>query len=105
MNVYAQTLLDAAYTAFRNRRYAEAWTTLRFVAGSGWRDALTFRFLAHLEDLRGDTEAALAWLSAAITIDPASATAFSHHADASYKLGRLNDAESFYLQALSSLRK
>jgi tetratricopeptide (TPR) repeat protein len=101
MNVYAQTLLDAAYTAFRNRRYAEAWTTLRFVAGSGWRDALTFRFLAHLEDLRGDTEAALAWLSAAITIDPTSATAFSHHADASYKLGRLNDAESFYRQAIA----
>ena len=100
MNVYAQTLLDAAYAAFRSRRYAEAWTTLGFVAGSGWRDALTFRFLAHLEDLRGDTEAALDWLSAAIAIDPTSATAFSHYADAAHKLHRLNEAESFYRKAI-----
>jgi tetratricopeptide (TPR) repeat protein len=100
MNVYAQTLLDAAYAAFRNRRYAEAWTTLGFVAGSGWRDALAFRFLAHLEDLRGDTEAARDWLSAAITIDPTDATACSHCADAARKLGRLDEAESYYRKAI-----
>lgn len=101
MNVYAQTLLDAAYAAFRDRRFAEAFAVLGFVAGSGWRDALTFRFLAHLEDLRGDTEAAAGWLSAAIEIDPANATARSHYADALYKLGRLAEAETAYRQAIA----
>jgi len=100
MNVYAQTLLDAAYAAYRDRRYSEAWTTLGFVAGSGWRDALTFRFLAHLEDLRGDASAALGWLSAATIIDPADATGFSHYADALHKLGRLDEAESSYRKAI-----
>lgn len=101
MNVYAQTLLDAAYAAFRDRRYAEAFAVLGFVAGSGWRDALTFRFLAHLEDLRGNTEAAVGWLTAAIAIDPANATAHSHHADALCKLGRLSEAETEYRQAIA----
>src|ERR1700722_4137054 len=101
MNVYAQTLLDTAYDAFRNRRYAEAFTVLGFVAGSGWRDALTFRFLAHLEDLRDDTEAALSWLSAAITIDPGNATAHSHSADALCKLDRLSAAEAAYRHAIT----
>jgi tetratricopeptide (TPR) repeat protein len=101
MNVYAQTLLDAAYAAFRVRRYAEAFTVLGFVAGSGWRDALTFRFLAHLHDLRGDTEAAVGWLSAAIAVDPASGTAHSHYADALHKLGRLSEAEAAYRQAIA----
>src|ERR1700754_896481 len=101
MNVYAQTLLDAAYAAFRDRRYAEAFAVLGFVAGSGWRDALTFRFLAHLEDLRGDTEAAVGWLSAAIVIDPANAAAHSHRADAFYKLCRLDAAETAYRQAIA----
>ncbi|HTI81702.1 MAG TPA: tetratricopeptide repeat-containing glycosyltransferase family protein [Acetobacteraceae bacterium] len=101
MNVYAQTLLDAAYAAFRERRYAEAFAVLGFVAGSGWRDALTFRFLAHLEDLRGDTRASVGWLSAAIAIDPANATAHSHHADALYKLDRLGEAETAYRQAIA----
>lgn len=101
MNVYAQTLLDAAYAAFRDRRYAEAFTVLGFVAGSGWRDALTFRFLAHLLDLRGDTEAAVGWLSAAIAVDPANGTAHSHYADALHKLGRLSEAETAYRQAIA----
>lgn len=101
MNIYAQTLLDAAYAAFRNRRYAEAFTVLGFVAGSGWRDALTFRFLAHLEDLRGDTEAALSWLSAAIAIDPANPTAHSHSGDALFKLNRMSDAEAAYRRAIT----
>ena len=101
MNIYAQTLLDAAYAAFRNRRYAEAYTVLGFVAGSGWRDALTFRFLAHLEDLRNDTEAALSWLSAAIAIDPANPTAHSHGADALCKLNRLGEAEAAYRRAIA----
>jgi Flp pilus assembly protein TadD len=101
MNIYAQTLLDAAYAAFRNRRYAEAFNVLGFVAGSGWRDALTFRFLAHLEGLRDDTEAALSWLSAAIAIDPANPTAHSHSADALFKLSRMSDAESAYRRAIT----
>lgn len=101
MNIYAQTLLDAAYAAFRNRRYAEAFAVLGFVAGSGWRDALTFRFLAHLEDLRGETEAALSWLSAAIAIDPANPTAHSHSADALFKLNRPSDAEAAYRRAIA----
>ncbi|HLY89434.1 MAG TPA: tetratricopeptide repeat protein, partial [Acetobacteraceae bacterium] len=101
MNIYAQTLLDAAYAAFRNRRYAEAFNVLGFVAGSGWRDALTFRFLAHLEDLRDDTEAALSWLSAAIAIDPANPTAHSHSGDALFKLNRMSDAEAAYRRAIT----
>lgn len=101
MNVYAQTLLDAAYAAFRDRRHAEAFAVLGFVAGCGWRDALTFRFLAHLEDLRGDTEAAVGWLTAALAIDPANATAHTHHADALRKLGRLDEAETAYRQAIA----
>lgn len=100
MNTYAQTLLDAAYAAYRKRHYAEAWTTLMFVAGSGWRDAVALRFIAHLEDLRDDTEAAVDWLNAAISIDPTSATAHSHLADALVKLGRPQDALPEYQRAI-----
>lgn len=100
MNAYAQTLLDAAYAAYRRRHYAEAWRTLMFVAGSGWRDAVALRFIAHLEDLRNDTEAAVAWLATAISIDPFSATAHSHLADALARLGRLQDAIPKYQRAI-----
>ncbi len=100
MNAYAQAMLDAAYAAYRKRHYAEAWTTLRFVAGSGWRDPLTLRFMAQLEDLRDDTESAADWLATAVSIDPTNATAHSHLADALAKLGRLEDAIPEYQRAI-----
>lgn len=100
MNVYAQALLDAAYSAYRKRQYAEAWTALRFAIGSGWRDALSLRFTAHLEDLRGDAETAATLLAAAVAIEPDSATGHSHLADSLSKLTRLSEAESSYRRAI-----
>lgn len=100
MNTYAQTLLDSAYAAYRHRRYAEAWTALGFTIGSGWRDALALRFMAHLEGLRGNTQAAADLLAAAVVIEPDSATGHSHLADALCRLGRLREAELPYRRAI-----
>jgi tetratricopeptide (TPR) repeat protein len=105
MNAYAQALLDAAYAAYRERRYGEAWTALNLVAGSGWRDALTSRFIAHLEDLRGNTEATVGWLATAIDLEPSSAAAHSQFADALCKSGRLVEAERAYRQAIERDRR
>ena len=100
MNAYAQALLDAAYAAYRERRYGEAWTALGFAAGSGWRDVLTARFMAHLEDLRGDTEAAAGWLASAAAIDPDNASVHHQMGDALTKSGRIEAAERAYRRAI-----
>ena len=90
MSAYGQALLDAAYAAYRNGRYEQARRTLGMVVGSGWRELLTVRFIARVEERLGNLNATAGWLQAAAEIDPRNAMVHSDLGDALRKLGSLD---------------
>jgi Flp pilus assembly protein TadD len=96
MSAYGQALLDAAYAAYRNGHYEQARGALGLVVGSGWRELLTLRFMARVEERLGDLNATASWLQAASEIDPANATVHSDLGDALRKLGKLDEAICAY---------
>ena len=100
MSAYGQALLDAAYAAYRNGYYEQARSTLGLVVGSGWRELLTLRFIARVEERLGNLDATAIWLDVAAEIDPDNATVHSDLGDALRKLGNLDDAIRAYQRAI-----
>ena len=81
MSAYGQALLDAAYAAYRIGDYEHARGTLGLVVGSGWRELLTLRFIARVEERLGNLNASAGWLQAATEIDPGNAAVHSDFGD------------------------
>src|SRR5690242_4695100 len=100
MSAYCQALLDAAYQAYRNGGYGQARETLRLVVGSGWRELLTLRFMARVEERLGDLGATAIWLRAATEIEPDNAAVHSDLGDALRRLGDLDAAIRAYRRAV-----
>ena len=100
MSAYGQALLDAAYTAYRNGHYEQARGALGLVVGSGWRELLTLRFIARVEERLGNLNATASWLQTAAEIDADNATVHSDLGDALRKLGNLEDAIRAYRRAI-----
>lgn len=100
MSAYGQALLDAAYAAYRNGHYEQARAALGLVVGSGWRELLTLRFIARVEERLGNLKATAGWLQAAAEIDPDNATVHSDLGDALRKLGLLDEAIRAYRHAI-----
>ena len=100
MSAYGQALLDAAYAAYRNEDNEQARAALGLVVGSGWRELLTLRFIARVEERLGNLAATASWLQAAAEIDPQNATVRSDLGDALRKLGSLDEAIRAYRHAI-----
>jgi tetratricopeptide (TPR) repeat protein len=100
MSAYGQALLDAAYAAYRKGDYEQARAALGLVVGSGWRELLTLRFIARVEERLGDLNATASWLQAAAEIDPENATVHSDLGDALRKIGSLDEAIRAYRHAI-----
>ena len=80
--------------------YEQARGTLGLVVGSGWRELLTLRFIARVEERLGNLNATAIWLQAAAEIDPGNATVHSDLGDALRKLGSLDEAIRAYRRAI-----